>query len=450
MTEDHIPEVLTKVREFLEKGDVRSAISTLEELHPADQAEAFSDLGESDQKEIFPELDSEAAASILEEMPEHDAMELAAELPTEELASVLDEMTPAGAADILGDLPPEQASSALAQMEDSSEVAPLLKFPDDTAGGRMSPDVVTLKASMTSHAAIDFLRQRGPDSTTPYYLYVVDENQVLRGVTGLRDLIVAGPNDFVSTRMETEVIRVNANADQEEAANLIAKYKLLMLPVVDDGGKLLGVIRSTDILDVVQEEATEDVYSMAGLSDGELTVWSPLKQTVRKRLPWLLVNLLTAFLAAAVVSHYEATIAQFAVLAVLQGIIAGQGGNSGTQTLAIMVRGIALGEVALRDSWRALTKEIHTALLHGIIIGVAVGLCTWWWMNLPLLGVIACVAMIGNIFAAAVAGTIIPLLLKACRLDPAIASGVMVTMVTDCVGFGLFLGLATFFLQSLR
>jgi magnesium transporter len=202
-------------------------------------------------------------------------------------------------------------------------------------------------------------------------------------------------------------------------------------------------------VDVIEEEATEDIYRLANVSDGDLQVWSPVRLSVRRRLPWLLVNLATAFLAASVISLFEATIARLAVLAVFQSIVAGEGGNAGTQTLAIMVRGLALGEIGFRDVRRALLREAGIGLLHGLVVGVLVAAGAWLWRGNPLLGLVIGLAMLGNLIAAGLAGTLVPLTLKALRLDPALASAVMVTMVTDIVGFGLFLGLATLFLPLL-
>lgn len=447
----HIEAALEHVRAALEKGQVQQAIAYLQDLHPADRAETFADLPEDDQQEILPLLNAEDTAELLTELDDDDAARLAAQLPSDQLADVLDEMDADDAADVLGDLPPAKAEEALAQMEEADEVRPLLVYKDDTAGGLMTPDVFALRDQMTAQQAIDFLRQQEFDNGTPYYLYVVDKNDRLCGVTGLRDLIVAHPETPLKRIMQTKVYSVAAGADQEEVANLIKKYNLQALPVVSADNRLVGAVRASDIVYVVEEEAAEDLYRLANISaDGDLSAWSPPKVAVSRRLPWLVVNLFTAFLAASVVGLFEATIAQLAVLAVFQSIVAGQGGNAGTQTLAVMVRGIAMGEVSLRDAGPVLGREILVGLMHGLTIGVLVGLGAWLWKGMPLLGLIIGVAMLGNMVAAGVAGTLVPLTLKALKLDPALASAVMVTTVTDCVGFALFLGLATALLPWLR
>jgi len=445
-----IDAALERVRAALETGDVDEAISILATLHPADRAEAFADLPPDDQSEILPRLDAEATADLLEELEDEAAAGVAAQLPAATLADVLDEMEPDEAADVLGDLPPEQAASALAQMEDASEVIPLLAHADDTAGGLMTSDFFALRRQMTAQMAIDFLRTQHPDMETPYYLYVVDRANRLIGIVGMRDLIVTDPQTTIEAIMNHEVQSVPVGTDQEEVARIMSHYDLAALPVVDLDGKLVGVINHDDIVDVIEEEATEDIYRLANVSDGDLQVFSPVKLSVRRRLPWLLVNLGTAFLAASVISLFEATIAKLAVLAVFQSIVAGQGGNAGTQTLAMMVRGLALGEIEFKDAWRAMAREAGIGLIHGMAVGFFVAIGAWLWRGIPVLGLVIGLAMIGNMIAAGIAGTLVPLTLKAFKLDPALASAVIVTTVTDCVGFGLFLGLATLFLPYLQ
>jgi magnesium transporter len=447
-----IDRTLERIRAALEAGQVDEAISALTSLHPADQAEAFAELEPEDQAEVLPRLDAEEAAEIIEQLEDEEAAQVAAQLPPDRLADVLEEMEPDDAADVLGDLPPDQAATVIAQMDahQAEDVVPLLAYEDDTAGGLMTPDIPHLRRQMTCEQAIGYLRKIHPDAETPYYLYVVDRNSKLIGVAGLRDLIIAEPGVSVEAVMNRNVISVPLGTDQEECARIITRYGLLALPVVDAEGRLVGVINHDDIVEVIEEEATEDIYRLANVSDGDLQVFSPVSLSVRKRLPWLLVNLFTAFLAASVVSLFESTIAKVAVLAVFQGIVAGQGGNAGTQTLAMMVRGMALGEIEFKDAWRALARETGIGLLHGLAVGICVGVGAYLWKGIPVLGLIIGLALAGNLIAAGIAGTLVPLTLKFLKLDPALASAVMVTAVTDSVGFGLFLGLATLFLPYLQ
>ena len=447
-----IDTALERVRTALEVGNVDAAIDALANLRPADRAEALADLPTQEQADVLDELPPNEAADILEHFEDDEAAEVAARLPVESLADVLDEMDPDDAADVLGDLPEDKAADALSKMgaEQAAEVIPLLEHEDDTAGGLMTPEFPHLRRQMTAQQAIENLRALQPGAETHYYLYVVDRNDRLIGIVGLRELVVADPNATIESIMNRDVLSAPVGTDQEEVARLMSKYGLAALPVVDAEGRLVGVINYDDMVEVIQEEATEDLYRLSNVSDGDLQVFSPVKLSIQRRLPWLLVNLGTAFLAASVVSLFEATIAKVAVLAVFQSIVAGQGGNAGTQTLAMMVRGLAVGEIQFKDAWRAMAREAGIGLMHGAIVGVCVAIGAYLWKGIPVLGLVIGLAMVGNMIAAGIAGTLVPLTLKALRLDPALASAVIVTTVTDCVGFGLFLGLATLFLPYFR
>ncbi len=358
-------------------------------------------------------------------------------------------MEPDEAADILGDIPPARAAMALAEMEDAEEVIPLLGHPDETAGGLMTTSFIALRRRTTGAQAIQFLREIGPDVEKPYYLNVVDRDGRLIGIVGLRDLVVADPDTPVENFMDHEVIHVAAGMDQEDVARLMARYDLAAVPVVDNNQVLLGVITYDDLVEVLEEEATEDLYRLANVSDRELSLDTPISLTIRRRLPWLYVSALTALFASWVISQFEAIIAQVALLAAFQSVVAGLGGNTGTQSLAIIVRAIALGEVELRRSWHIILKEAATGLLQGAAVGVAAGLSVYLWTDNAFLGLVLGFALVGNMLVAGIFGTLIPLALKAANLDPALASSVLVTTVTDSVGFALFLGLAALFLPRL-
>ena len=451
MEQDVIDQTLERIRLALESGKVDEAITALITLHPADQAEAYADLPPDDQAEMLPRLDAEETADLFEHLEDDDVAQAVSQLSSDRLADVLDEMQPDDAADVLGDLSPEHAATVIAQMgaEQAEDVVPLLAYEDDTAGGLMTPDYPYLHPQMTCQAAIDLLRAIHLNGDTPYYLYVLDGNDRLIGNVGLRDLIVASPNAPIESITKKDIITVPSGTDQEEVARLFQRYGLLTLPVVDAEGKLVGIINHDDVTNVIEEEVTEDMYHLANVGDSDLQIFSPVKLSIQRRLPWLAINLFTAFLAASVVSFFESTIAKVSVLAVFQSIVAGQGGNAGTQTLAMVVRGIAVGEIEFKDAWRALAREAGIGVIHGLIIGTLVAVGAYLWKGIPILGLVIGLAMVGNMIAAGIAGTLVPLTLKSLKLDPALASAVMVTTVTDCVGFGLFLGLATLFLPYL-
>jgi magnesium transporter len=449
MDQSQIEFTLRRIRSALEAGQIQAAIKALTEMHPADQADAFSDMKDELQAELLPQLDIETAADLLEQLEDEEAASIAENLSTERLADVLDEMEPDEAADVIGDLKPERASEVLAEMEEAQDVLPLLPYPDETAGGRMTTSFVSIREDVTASEAIEMLREIEPDVETPYYLYVEDKEARLIGILGLRELVVSPSNALVVSVMDGDVIRVRAEDDQEEVAQLMAKYDLHAVPVVDRSEVLQGVVTHDDIVDVIEEEATEDIYRLANVADPDLSIFSPLGLSIRRRLPWLYLSALTALLASWVISNFEQVIGEVVLLAVFQSVVAGLGGNTATQSLAMIVRAIALGEIEARDAFRIILKEAATGFLQGALVGTVVGLGVFLWKGNLMLGVVLGLALLGNMLVAGIVGAVIPLSLRALRLDPALASSVLVTTVTDSVGFGLFLGLAWIFLPYL-
>ncbi|MGH2592477.1 MAG: magnesium transporter [Anaerolineae bacterium] len=448
MQSSQIDQTLEAIRSALDRDALDDAIALIENLRAPDQAEVFNELELEDQTALLPRLDPDDSANILEELEDEDAAEIAEQLDADTLSRIVDEMEPDEAADLLGDLPRDQADRVLARLEDPDEVRPLLIHPDETAGGRMTSSFLALRRRMTAQEAIEALRNWAPDEEFNYYLFVVDRDNILRGVVSLRKLITAEPSAPVHSIMAPDVISVLAGTDQEEAARLMTRYSLLALPVVDQAGHLLGMITHDDLVEVIEEEATEDIYRLGGVPDQERAL-GPVRASVRRRLPWLYINMVTAFLAAWVISQFRETIERVAVLAAFQAIVAGQGGNAGTQALTVMVRSIALGEVELRDVWRTLLKEVAVGLINGICVGLVVGLIAMALQGKPALGLVIGLAMVGNMLTASFAGALVPVVLKRLKIDPALASGVIVTAITDMTGFALFLGLATLFLQWL-
>ncbi|MFQ5942051.1 MAG: magnesium transporter [Anaerolineales bacterium] len=450
MDPSQIDLALARIRTALEAGEIQAAINTLTDLHPVDRADAFSDLDDKDQAALLPRLDLEATADLLEELEDDEAAAVAESFNTEQLADVLDEMEPDEAADVLGDLPSERAEDALAEMEEARSVIPLLPFADETAGGRMTTSFIALPIGTTASEATQVLRRVEPSSETPYYLYVEDDTDRLVGIIGLRELVIAAPDTKVENIMDPEVIFARTHEDQEDVALLMARYDLAALPVVDDRGVVVGVITHDDVLDVVAEEATEDIYRLANVPDPDLSIDSPIRHSIKKRLPWLYLSAVTALFAAWVISNFELLIAEVAILAVFLSVVAGLGGNTATQSLAMIVRALALGEIDLRHAWRTVLKECATGFIAGVLVGTVVGLAVWLWKGNPILGAVLGVALIGNMLIAGFVGALIPISLRALRLDPALASSVLVTTVTDSVGFALFLSLSAMALSKLQ
>jgi magnesium transporter len=443
-----LDDVLARLRAALERDDLAGAAAVIESLQPADQADLVEELNNADQVALLSHLHPADSADVLEEMEDGEAAALAERLSVPDLADILDQMDVDEAADILGDLSPELAAEALREMEEPAEVIPLLQYPDDTAGGLMTPAVVALRPDWRAKEGLAEVRRMAPDTDTAYYLFVVDDAGVLSGVVGLRELVVAPPETVIEVMMDPNVISVPVTADQEDCARTLSRYGFLALPVVDEDNRFVGVITADDLIEVVEDEATEDMYRMVGIS-GEEPVFGPLWPSVLKRLPWLAINMVTLFVAITVVDAFEWVIAGMVALATFLPLVSGEGGNAGSQTATIIIRGLALGEVDVHSGLRALAKESAAALINGAIIGIGTGLVIYLWKGEQVIAVSVALAMILNFLVAATAGVLVPLGLKLIKVDPALASAAFVTAVTDTLGFLFFLGIATLLIRWL-
>ena len=438
-----------RIQQNLEEGQTEAALQAFLDLSLGDQVEVFNRLEEDQRNLIVENMDVDATADLFDRLTDSDTLEAAEALTTERLADVLDEMQPDEAADLLGDLPPEQAEQALEEMEESKDVLPLLAYPDETAGGRMTPEFIAMRCDTPVEKALETLREVSPDHEVPYYIFVVDSADRLVGGLGLRELVVASPQTRIDSIMDAEVIHVEATLDQEEVANLMTRHDLSAIPVVDEVERMLGVITHDDILDVLSEEATEDIYRLASVSGTELEPDSPVRQHLRGRLPWLYLNTLTALFAAWVVSNFEDLIARVAALAVFLSVVGGLGGNASSQSVAVIVRSLALGKTSPRKVWTVLARELVVGLFQGIAVGGIVALGVWLWRGNPYMGLVVGLAILANLVIAGLVGAFIPLILKALGQDPALASTVLVTAITDSVGFLIFLSLAAYYLPRL-
>ncbi len=444
--------VLDSVKRLLRIGASANLLNLLQKQHPADLAQVFSEL---------PDRDREAAFSLLAERNGRLAMEAISELgpeagaallatrSAEEIAKLAQEIPSDDAAALIDYLPEELSAAVLDLMrpKESGVVENLLEYDEQTAGRIMNPHVFALSEDMTVGEAITEL-QTNRDVEMVFYLYVVDERRHLVGVVSLRRLLLVSPETPLKRIMTADLISARADMDQEEVARQVASYNLLAIPVVDEENKLVGVITVDDVIDVIKDEATEDIYRLAGVS-GDEKVFTPAGESLRKRLPWLGVNLATAFLAAAVVGLFTNTIDLFPILAVFMPIVAGMGGNAATQTLTVIVRGIALGELSWANSRKALLKEAAVGIGNGVVLGLIAAGVAWGTRGDSVLGLVLGAAMVINMFVAATAGVLIPLGLRAAKVDPALASSVFITTLTDVFGFFSFLGLATVFARFL-
>ncbi|ODS55422.1 MAG: magnesium transporter [Acidobacteria bacterium SCN 69-37] len=445
---------LESVRRLLRVGATPNLINLLQKQHPADLAQIFAEL---------PEKERHAAFNTLVERNGRLAMEALSELGPEQGAELLSQRSAEEIARLSQDIASDDAAALIEELSDDLRIAvldlihprpgggvsELLEYDERTAGRLMNPHVFALPEDVTVAEAIVGL-QNARDVEMVFYLYVVDERRHLVGVVSLRRLLLVSPDTPLKRIMTTDVYSARVDLDQEEVARQVASYNLLAIPVVDAENKLVGVITVDDVIDVIKDEATEDVYRLAGVSvdDGVLT---PPADSLRRRLPWLMLNLVTAFAAASVVGLFTDTIEQIVILAAFMPVVAGMGGNAGTQTLAVVVRGIALGELTWGNARQALVKEVLVGVGNGLALGLVGAIGAWLvtWGNWPL-GFILMAAMITNTFVAAVAGTLIPLGLRAIKVDPALASSVFITTLTDLFGFLSFLGLATIFRRYLE
>jgi magnesium transporter len=452
MAQRKIDVVLDSVRRLIRLGATANLVNLLQKQHPADLAQVFSELSDKDRATSFAllvERNGKLAMEALSELGPETGAALLADRSAEDIARLLHELPSDDAAAIVDHLPDDLSASVLELIErrPGDEVGELLEYEEQTAGRIMNPKVFALSEDMTAGEAITTL-QGSRDVEMVFYLYVVDARRHLVGVISLRRLLLVPPSTPLKRIMTTDLISVRTGTDQEEVARQVASYNLLAIPVVDEENKLVGIITVDDVIDVIKDEATEDVYRLAGVT-GDDRVFSTARESLRKRVPWLQVNLVTAFVAASVVAVFEGRIKDVPALAVFMPVVAGMGGNAATQTLTVIVRGIALGELTWANSRKALFKEAAVGMGNGLACGAVGALVVWAWKGSPWLGAILCAAMIINMFVAAIAGTLIPLALRAMKVDPALASSVFITTLTDVFGFASWLGLGTLFLRFL-
>ncbi len=437
-------------RETQEKVHVQELLRQ----HPADVAEILSALREEEAVDLLQRLYERrrrAAAAPLSEMEPEEAARLLSELSREAAVQILSRMDPDDAADLLAELPTDTVRDVLRRLEreDAQELSGLLTYAPDSAGGLMSPDVVALPARLTCQQAIDTLRRVAEEMETVYYAYVVDEQAKLLGVLSLRDLVFAPPTAPIVTVMHEDAVSLPADMDVEEVARTFDKYNYLALPVVSQDDRLLGVVTVDDVIDVIREETTEDFLRMGGIPAGEEDPLTPARQSVRKRLPWMMANILFNLVAVIGIAVFEGTIERVAFLAVLMPIIADMAGNVGSQSMSVTIRGMATGNFTWADRWKALRKEFAVGMINGLVLGVQLGLISYLWRGNPYLGVIALLTMWMTTIISYLLGSWIPSLLRRLKFDPAMMSGAVVTTVADLFAFFLFLGLATSFIDFL-
>ncbi|MDH3224888.1 MAG: magnesium transporter, partial [Gemmatimonadota bacterium] len=427
-------------------GPLSAAVEALAGLHASDVADLMADVS-SDRRllALLEALPAEAASEALAEMEEDERGALLASLDAERGAELIHELPDDDAADLVGELDPEDRDRILSALSDqqAGEIRELLRYDEESAGGLMTTALVSVTSDATAERAIEEIRRRGREVEDFYTVFVVDAAGRLQGTVPLDDLIVAEPHVAVEALVEPTIATVLPSVDQEEVGKVMSRYNLVSIPVVDAEGILLGRITFDDVIDVIEAETTEDILKLAGVSNDE-ELRAGWFDSVRSRLPWLVLNLVTATLAATVILAFEDTIRQFTFLAFLMPVIAALGGNSGTQALAVTIRRIAVSDRPTVGQYRVVAKELAVGLSNGLVLGLLFATFGYFYEGSdPRIGIVVLFAMWANILVAGFAGALVPTILHRFGVDPAVASSVFVHTLTDLVGFATVLSLAT-------
>jgi magnesium transporter len=421
-------------------GDNELLKTTLGEYHASEIAILFESISKEDQERIINLLDIETASEVISEMHEEaHPEELLLQLHPDKRTEIVEELDYDDATDIISQLEEHEQKEILQDLseDDASSIRSLMSYDEDTAGGLMNTEVIRINLNLTKKDAIDEIIRQSEEIEEFYTVNVVDDHNVFKGIVSLKDIIKAKGNAKITEMINADVVYVKADTDQEEVAKLISQYNLTSIPVVDDDMKLLGRVTFDDVIDVLEDENTEDFLKISGVSEDEELSGNWI-EAVKSRLPWLIINLGTAFLASAVVRHYEQALSQLAVLSAYMVIIAGMGGNAATQALAVTVRRISLYDLTDNQAYRTVLKEFTVGLINGAVTGFIVFCFAYFFDSNPMLGLVIFLAMTGNLVIAGITGSSIPLVLKRIGIDPAIASSIIITTFTDVFGF-LFL-----------
>ena len=428
-------------------GDARDLIA-VEDAHPADLAQALRSLPVADLVKVFRLLDTEQASGLLGELDDQTLIQLVQALEDVEVSSILNQMPAEHAADIVEELPAEQAEKILDLMEEekSEDVQELLEYPEQSAGRLMSPDVVAVLESATVEDAIQHVRKSISEEKA-FELYVVDDHQHLVGVVPLRRLLIADPRTRILAIRDENVVSVTPETDREEVARIVTKYDLVSIPVVDSQHRLIGTITVDEVLDIVGEEASEDIFRIAGSDASELERRAP-HQVALMRLPWVLTTLVIELCAGLVIHYFDQTLARVILLASFMPVIQAISGNTGLQSVTMVVRGLATGHVQLDRWWEPLRRQVQTSSILGAVCGLVVGAIGWFWHSAAF-GFVVAVSMFVSVNLSGAAGTAIPMLSKSAGFDPAMTAGPFETALQDGLGVTIFLSLATALLHWL-
>lgn len=436
----------------LQAEDIDAFRNEFLELHPYDQATFFKMIDDSLRKKIYHFFSPDEMGSIFEhlELDQDEYQAYLAEMHPTFVASMLSSMYADDAVDVLHELEKEQIHSYLTIMDDESaqEIKELLDYEEYTAGSIMTTEFIAIAANQTVRSAMVILKKEAPTAETIYYIYVIDEDKKLVGVISLRDLIIHDDDSMISDIMYDRVVSVSVSEDQEEVGRKMMDYNFLALPVVDFQNRLLGIITVDDIMDVMEEEASDDYSKLAAVSDMDSADRNPLV-SAKKRLPWLIILLFLGMFTANLIGQFENTLEKVSILAVFIPLIAGMAGNTGTQALAVAVRGIATGEVEKESKIKLLIREAGTGLINGFVCGSLVMGIVYIWKGDIFLGLLVGVSILSTLIVATIAGSFVPLLMHKFKIDPAVASGPFITTINDIISILIYFGMATLFMKYL-
>ncbi|CQR47987.1 Magnesium transporter MgtE [Paraliobacillus sp. PM-2] len=420
------------------------------EIHPYDQAKIFEEQTEDIRFLIYTYLSPEEVADVMEHVDEELTEQFIIEMNPTFAAQVLAEMATDDAVDILNELDINKVASFLTMMEQEAaeEIKTLLHYEEKTAGSIMTTEFVVIHTEQTVKQAMRHLRKEAPEAETIYYIYVVDKDKRLVGVISLRDLIIAEGDWLISDVMSDRVVSVPVGENQEDIAQMMRDYDFLALPVVDFQDHLLGIITVDDIMDVMDQEANDDYSKLAGVSDMERSGDNALI-SAKKRLPWLIILLFLGLFTASIIGRFEATLDKVAILAIFIPLIAGMAGNTGTQALAVAVRGIATGEIEKQGKWKIIMREAMTGLITGITCGIVITIVVYVWQGSLYLGILVGISIMATLIVATIAGALVPLVMDRFNIDPAVASGPFITTINDIISVMIYFGLATAFMNLL-
>jgi magnesium transporter len=445
MAVDRTKILLDSIKRLLRRGATVHLHKIVNKTHAADLAAIFHFLTPGEQAALFDHIeDLQQKALLFSELEEELLLKLIEDMPPEGIAEILEQMPNDDVADLLGKLSDDRAKVLLDLMtkEGSEEVEGLLGYDVDTAGGIMLPDFIALKEETTAREAIKALQKDYKDIEMPFYLYVVDDHDNLVGVISLRQLVVVPPDTKLKSIMTTDVVSVQTNTDQEEVAKIVARYNVLAVPVVDENNTPVGIVTVDDVIDIIREEATEDILKMAGAGEGFVESQSLFRST-RIRLPWLFASWIGGIIAFVIIGHFESSLNKLVYLAAFIPIIMGMGGNIGTQSSTIVVRGLATGRLNVKQIGEVVLKELSIGFLLGFVYGFLLGLVVFLRYDIWLLGITVGLAVVSSMAVAALVGSLVPMVFARINIDPAVATGPFVTTSIDIVSVFLYFQLAT-------